>query len=38
VRGDENGRMHFLADIYRYDRQRVNERQLEINPAAIIPE
>jgi murein L,D-transpeptidase YcbB/YkuD len=38
VRGDENGHMHFLADIYRYDRQRVNERQLEINPAAIIPE
>lgn len=30
VRGDDDGRMNFLADIYRYDRTRVDEIEAEI--------
>lgn len=30
VRGDDDGRMNFLADIYRYDRARVDEREAAI--------
>ena len=30
VRGDDDGRMNFLADIYRYDRARVDEIEAEI--------
>ena len=33
VRGGDDGRMHFLADPYRYDRPEVDAREAEVRRA-----